>query len=252
MNEDRAARYQLAYLSDYGFERDMVHYRRELLLDRLDDLQPSIVVEIGCGSELLYEAWLRRGGKAECWVTIEPAEQFAHNAITSGLPGLHVIRDFFECAVPEVKAILPRSPDWVICSSLLHEVPSATDLLTAIHAVMGEATLLHANVPNAGSFHRRLAKAMGLIPDIRGMSDRNRSLLQYRVYDMAALKQDCAATGFSVVSEGGYLVKPFTHGQMEKIVSLIGDDVLDGLYRMGKEMPELASEIYIEARRAGR
>ena len=53
MNKDRAVMYQTAYLADYGFESVMVHYRQQLLLERLDKLRPKIVVEIGCGSELL-------------------------------------------------------------------------------------------------------------------------------------------------------------------------------------------------------
>ena len=147
--------YQTAYLADYGFESVMVHYRQQLLLERLDKLRPKIVVEIGCGSELLYTAWLQRGGSATCWIIVEPAEQFAEIARKSNLPNLHVIQGFFEQAVPEVMKNLPKQPDLVICSGLLHEVPSATELLQAIHSVMGLDTILHANVPNSDSFHRR-------------------------------------------------------------------------------------------------
>ena len=44
-----------------------------------------------------------------------------------------------------------------------------------------------------------------------------------------------------------YFVKPFTHSQMEKIASDLGSEVLDGLYRLGQEIPDLASEIFAEA-----
>jgi hypothetical protein len=252
MTKERADQYHSAYMADYGFESVMVHYRRELLLERLNKLRPKVIVEIGCGSELVYDTWLQRGGSAECWVIVEPAEQFASIVSNSNLPNLHVISDFFEHAMPEVRNCLPRQPDLVICSCLLHEVPSEAELLGAIRAVMGESSLLHINVPNSESFHRRLAKAMGLISNTKAISERNASLMQHRVYDMQSLKANLAVAGLSVIEEGGYLVKPFTHGQMEKIVPVIGGQVLDGLFRLGREMPELASEIFVEARRMSR
>lgn len=249
MTSDRAAKYQAAYLADYGFESVMVHYRRALLLERLREYRPARVVEIGCGPELLYEEWLKQGGSAESWIIVEPAEQFAEHARNSGLPNLTVMQAFFEDTVPQIKQHMPAGPDLVICSSLLHEVPSEKALLAAIHDVMGPDSLLHLNVPNSESLHRRLAKAMGLIADTKALSQRNVSHAQPRVYDMPTLKADLAAAGLVVFADGGYLIKPFSHAQMEKTTPIIGEPVIDGLFRLGREMPELASEIYVEARR---
>ena len=251
MTKPRADLYQTAYLADYGFEKTMVHYRRRLLLERLTLHNPAVVVEVGCGTELLYEAWRQSGGRVDCWLIVEPAMQFAEKARDSGLPHLHVVQDFFENAGSAVRAILPRAPDWIICSSLLHEVPSAATLLAAMSSIMGDATRLHVNVPNAGSLHRRLAKAMCLITDTRAMSARNVKLLQHRVYDRPSLLADLMAGGLRVVAEGGYLVKPFTHAQMEQCAPLLGG-VMDGLYELGRELPDLASEIWVEAVRADR
>lgn len=137
-------------------------------------------------------------------------------------------------------------PQLIICSSVLHEVPDVPRLLSAIASVMGEHTHLHVNVPNAASFHRRLAKSMGLIQELKAMSDRNQQLLQHRVYDREALEQDLHKAGLTITGSGGYLVKPFTHHQMETITPALGDAVLDGLYELGKENPEWASEIFAE------
>lgn len=247
MTSERAELYQSAYLADYGFERVMVHYRRLVVLERLSRHRPDVVVEIGCGSELLYDAWRKGGGNASCWVTVEPASQFASLVRASGLPNFHLVDDFFEQAIDRVNKILPRKPDMIICSGLLHEVPSAIALLRAIYAVMGEATQLHINVPNAGSLHRRLAHTMGLITDTRAMSERNISLMQHRVYDLPALHADLAEAGLRVIESGGFLIKPFTHAQMEQLTLLLGEPILDGLFELGRELPELSSEIWVEA-----
>lgn len=249
MNEKRTDQYQRAYMADYGFEGTMVGYRRRFLLDRLAVLKPRVVVEIGCGAELLYGKWIEHGGSPDCWVIVEPAEEFSRIARDSNLPNLHVIREFFEQAVSEIRNL---SPDLVICSSLLHEVPSAPALLASIHEILNDHSLLNLNVPNSESFHRRLAKSMGLIADTKVMSDRNINLLQQRVYDLNNLKTDLEAAGLEITCEGGYFVKPFTHAQMEEISPILGIKVLDGLYEMGKVMPELACEIFVEARRRSR
>ena len=115
---------------------------------------------------------------------------------------------------------------------------------------MGERSLLHINVPNADSLHRMLAKAMGLISDTHNLSSRNIELLQQRVYDKQSLQHEVESLGFVVVEQGGYFVKPFTHGQMQSMTPILGTGVLDGLYKLGIEQPGIASEIYAEVRRA--
>ncbi len=248
-NKERANQYQTSYMADYGFESVMVYYRRKQLLECLASYHPEIVVEIGCGAELLYEAWLNNGGYAKCWIIIEPAKEFAERAKMSNLPNLFVIDNFFENAVDSVKEILQNEPNLVICSSLLHEVPSSSMLLSAIKDIMGDNSLLHLNVPNSESLHRCLAKSMKLISETKAMSGRNIQLLQYRVYDMQTLTNDLTRFGFDIIKKGGYFIKPFTHHQMEKIMPILGDNIIDGLYLLGKELYTLASEIYIEAKK---
>lgn len=243
------SQYESAYLADYGFESVMVAYRRRLLLERLAKHCPETVVEIGCGSELLYRHYLDQACSVDRWIIVEPGQQFADAACGQALPNLHVIQAFFEDAVEDIKQSLPAPPQFVVCSGVLHEVPDAGCLLSAIASIMGKETLLHVNVPNAKSFHRRLAKSMGLIQDLKAISDRNQQLLQHRVYDREVLEADLRAAGLSISECGGYFVKPFTHGQMERISPILGVPVLDGLYQLGKEAPEWASEIYAEARK---
>lgn len=248
--EKRINQYQENYLSQYGFEAQMVKYRRQLVMERLNAIKPRTLVEVGCGSELLYQHYFQAAGAVDQWVIVEPGSEFYGIAAKCGLPNLAAIQGFFEEAIPQIKALLPTPPDMIIISSVLHEVASPRELLRAAQSIMGEQSVLHVNVPNATSFHRMLAKSMGLIDDVKVLSTRNFELSQQRVYDAASLRTDIEASGLAVVNEGGYLVKPFTHAQMQAITPDIGEAVLDGLYQMGKAHPKLASEIYLEARMA--
>lgn len=226
----------------------MVHYRRKLIVERLKYYSPKVVVEIGCGAELQYEEWLKLGGsELECWITVEPADHFVELAQKKMLPNFHVIKSFFENAASLLRQRLPHPPDLVLASGLLHEVRSPNGLLFSIREVMGSQTKLHVNVPNSESLHRRLARSMGLISETKEMSERNRRLFQDRVYDRSRLNSELTNAHLKVIQDGGIFVKPFTHSQMEIIAAGLGSPVLDGLFNLGKELPDLASEIWAEA-----
>ena len=248
--ENRINQYQENYLSQYGFEAEMVKYRRKLVIERLDTLKPRTVVEVGCGSELLYQHYLQVAGDVDCWIIVEPGSEFYGIAAASGLPNLKAIHGFFEDSIQQIGECLPTPPDMIIISCLLHEVASAIEFLKAAHSIMGEQSVLHVNVPNATSFHRMLAKSMGLIGEVKELSNRDIKFMHNRVYDANSLRYDVQAADLVPIKEGGYFIKPFTHAQMELVTPVIGDKFLDGLYSMGKELPNLASEIYIEASRS--
>jgi hypothetical protein len=113
--------------------------------------------------------------------------------------------------------------------------------------------VVHVNVPSAGSLHRRLAVAMGLISDPAEESETQRLLQQRHVYDAAELEQELVDAGFRIRRRGSILVKPFTHAQMQRLVDdgFLTPQLLDGLDRLADQLPELGSEIWVDAEPAG-
>lgn len=241
--------YVAAYRATYTFEAVMVRARQRMVQELVNALSPRVVVEIGCGSDLLCNALREPGRAVTQWVIVEPSPDFAEYARKTALGDgqIDIIEGFLEESVGDVLAACTEPPALVICSGVLHEVPDAGLLLRATRAVLDDSDgLLHVNVPNAKSFHRRLAAAMGLITSEYEMSDRNRLLNQKQVYDAASLQRALEAEGFRVKEVGGYFVKPFTHDQMTALPFLT-DSMVDGLWRLGRELPEIASEIFVNA-----
>jgi trans-aconitate methyltransferase len=239
-------RYSEDYDANYGFEAVLVAYRRRVLLEQLTALRPDVVLEIGCGPESLYASYLQQAAPVS-WIAVEPSTNWTSKARTAQLPGMQVVEGFLEHSTREVMDVLPRAPDFVICSSVLHEVPSAELFLAAVRATMGGNSILHVNVPNAHSFHRQLAVAMDLIPSVHTMSARNKLMQQHRIYDLDSLVDDLGRAGLAVQARGGYFVKPFSHAQMESIGTSLGTQVLDGLFELGRREPRLACEIFVHA-----
>jgi dTDP-4-amino-4,6-dideoxygalactose transaminase/SAM-dependent methyltransferase len=249
--EVRLRTYEDTYLGDAGFESNLLGARQQLILDLLQRERPRRVVEVGCGADMLARRAREEGLLAEQWVVVEPSRAFAQLARDAATEdaSLVVVESFFEDSVPELLAIAGGLVDMVVLSGLLHELESPAVVLHAAREILSSTGLLHVNVPNAFSLHRRLAQAMGLIPDVHHPSERNRELEQFHVFDRESLRATVQDAGFIPEDEGGYFLKPFTHAQMLSIRGLLSPTMLQGLWQLGRALPDLASEIYVNARR---
>lgn len=228
---------------NHSFEDYQVMYRRKQMLKILGLYPHRRILEIGCGMEPLFK-YLDCTGYDQ-YVVVEPSEQFCKNAIQMSLGNNKVrcINEYFNGS-EELKG---HKFDFIICSSLLHEVENPIELLKNIALICDENTVVHINVPNAKSFHRLLAKEMKLIDDLYEMSDRNKLFQQHNVYDKDRLGKVVKSAGFRVIEEGSYFVKPFTHKQMFDMLEnhIIDEKILDGLYDIAKYFPEYGSEIFV-------
>lgn len=231
-----------------------VKYRRKKVLALMEQYPHDDILEIGCGLSPLA-LFLPNLGK--CTI-VEPSEEFAAHAraLVQNMRGVHVVQGFFEDVAPK---LADEAFDYVICSSLLHEVEEPERLLKAIFtlpAVLTGHAVVHINVPNAHSFHRLLAVESGLIPDAKTFSRRNQEWQQHAVYDIGTLKRalrsaaDQYGRTVDILEEGSYFLKPFTHRQMERCLEngIFDERVLGGFDRMVTYMPELGSEIYVNLR----
>lgn len=248
--ENRISRSSREYLDDYGFEKVIVRYRQKQIVEILRKFHANTIVEVGCGTDLLFDAVTSVGLPISKWVTVEPAENFYSVAAKRAVEDdrLSVIDGFFEESVSAVSRLVGSDPDVIVFAGVISEVADAATLLNAARSLMSEKTVLHISTANALSLHRRLGKAMGIVEDEFSLSDRNKKLEQSRVYDLAALLELINDAGISVIDTGGYFLKPFTHRQMEKTSPVMTVEVLDGLYRLGQELPSLAVEIFVNAK----
>ena len=229
------------------FEAYQVKYRRKKVLEILHQYNPQHVLEIGCGMEPLfkYADW-----NYQLWTVIEPSNIFCENAKQIVLDRkseacVQIYQDFFP-----THEIDGMQFDFIVCSSILHEVEDAELILRGMADACTGDTVVHINVPNANSFHRILAKNMKLLDDVHDFSERNRQLQQHRVFDMKSLTAEVEKMGFSVCESGSYFLKPFTHEQMFRMMEdhIIGEEVLDGLYAITESLQEYGSEIYVNAK----
>jgi SAM-dependent methyltransferase len=228
---------------DLPFEPLQVRFRRRRVLARVRSAAPRRLLEVGCAELPLFVDL----PEVTC-VVVEPTARFAGLAreLAAGRETVAVVEAFAEdLVVDDVGGPF----DMVVLSGLLHEVPDPQRLLAAARAACAPGGRMHVNVPAAGSLHRLLAVAMGLISDPADRSATQRLLQQPRVYDAAGLDRELERAGFRVVDRGSILVKPFTHAQMQRLVDegFLTEQMLEGLDRLTDVLPELGSEIWVDA-----
>ena len=236
------------YTSDYNqpnFEDYQIVYRRKKILEILRQYKPQSILEIGCGMEPLFQYIDLDYHK---YIIVEPSNVFFDHAVylADGDTRIKCYHGFFP--LEEVFKDVPF--DFVICSSLLHELDEPIAFLNGVRKVCNYDTIVHINVPNANSFHRILAMKMKLIENVHEFSERNKLYQQHSVYDMDELSRSIELCGFEVQDKGSYFLKPFTHTQMYKMMSeeIINERVLDGLYDMIELLPDMGSEIFVNCK----
>ena len=236
--------YQREY-GDLPFEESQARYRKRKIIESIAKYQPHSILEIGCGFDPLFNHY----HGYERYTVIEPGDEFARNAreCARALLGITIVHGSLEGNLAVLSA---TSYDFVVLSSLLHEVSDSKKLLDATAALCGPATIVHVNVPNALSMHRLLAVEMGLIETVYERSQTQRRMQQNQTFDADSLATLVSQSGFEIVEQGTFFIKPFTHAQMASLQTsgMLTEPMLEGLYKLSKHFPENGSEIFMDLR----
>ena len=227
------------------FEPIQIEYRRKLVLKQVELCRPKRLLEVGCGDQPLFTSL-----PSDMLISVvEPAQAFVDRAreLAAGRSLVQVTQGLIESV-----ALGDAEFDMVVLSCVLHEVPDPSVMLAAIRRLCARNATLHVNVPNAHSLRHLLAVAMGLISSPDHKSDTQQRMQQRnRPYDTQSLRAELSASGFCVIEQGSFFVKPFTHSQMQTLVDIgfMTSAMLEGLDKLINWMPDMGSEIWANAQR---
>jgi len=232
-------KYQSDYLEN-PFEKELLSFRHDKACESLLKYKAKYVLEVGCGMKPLFDYF----SNFDYLSIVEPSQIFYSNAHTSKPDKVEVFKAFFN---NEFIINLDRKYDFVVISSLLHELENPKEILLAAKKILTEGGTIHINVPNAKSIHRILAQRMGLIQDLYEKSERQVQYQQASTYDMDSLRRLVMDCGLKEKDSGTLFIKPFTHRQMQKMLDekIIDQAVLDGLDKLVFDLPGKGAEIYM-------
>ena len=236
--------YQENYAS-LPFEESQARYRKRKILDSLAKYQPRSILEIGCGLDPIFNYYANFD---RCTI-VDPGDDFVRRAREQA-QAHHATTIVHGTLEDNVDLLLAAHYDFILLSSLLHEIRDSKSLLDATARLCGPTTIVHINVPNARSFHRLLALEMGIIGDLFEQSQTQQRMQQSHTFDIESLAKLVSQSGFQVIEQGSFFIKPFTHAQMASLqaAGLMTDLMLDGLYELSKHFPDNGSEIFMNVR----
>lgn len=224
------------------FEDILREYRKAKTFEVFDRFRHGKILEIGSGPRPLFADV----ADFEKMVVIEPGESFFQQAkaLASSNPKITMINNLFENVVDDLAR---ESFDIIVIGGFLHEIDNPELFVRSLRKICGKNTVIHSFVPNARSFHRLLAFEMGIIGSVYQKSGNDQLFQRRVVFDTESYREMFTRNGFKVIEAGTYFVKPFTHDQMNKMLSgnVVDGKVMDGLNKMIKYMPDLGAEIFV-------
>jgi len=250
MGDDEAVdreQYSDEYISQheeksFSMEAVLSGERRAIELACIDRLEPSTILEVGCGLDPLFE----HTSGVHSHTVVEPVDEFVDRARSAATGDTVTV---VQGELQDVTDQLEKGFGLIVLSSLLHEVPDPNELLTAVRDVAGSRTKIHLNVPNVRSFHRLLAYEMGIIDQIDKTSEIESRFQRHTHFDEEKLRSTLDDHGFDVMEFGTYFVKPFSNAQLEEILEreIADESLIRGLRSMSKHLPDMGSEMYVVA-----
>lgn len=205
--------------NDLPFEADQAYLRRLETLKLLDSYKPARMLEVGCGMTPIFTDF-----KGFSHMTVvEPAKGFASHARSLAeqhdLAGKVAVKQaFLEDAVLEGDELEGGEFDTILLVSLLHEVVDPEVFLKKAVSLGQSGARYLLNVPNQMSFHRQLAVKLGLIKEESEISAQQVKLQQNRIFNRRNLAELSESVGLRVLDSYTSIFKPFTHGQMQKLM----------------------------------
>ena len=238
--------YQSRYEDEPG-ERIQVKYRRKHVISIMDRYPHRNILEVGCGLEPLFLYYK----DFDTMTVVEPGETFYKRAEEKASKEHAKITCINGC-IEDTVEILKKERihfDYVVVSSLLHELEEPDALLEALHSIVHGDTVIHINVPNAYSIHRLIAKGMGMLSDVHTLSEQQKIMQRHAVYDIPSLCEYVISHGFRITERGGFFPKFLTGAQLDKCLEkkIVDESFFDGLDSISECFEKYGSEIYVQA-----
>ena len=128
--------------------------------------------------------------------------------------------------------------DFIIMNFVLEHVRDPLSLLRKFKKFLTENGSIFIAVPNFEALNKRIALEAGLIKDMSTLSDADRQLGHYRLFNVESLKVLMEEAGLKIQSLEGIFLKPFTSAQLQSLN--LSSEIWKAMTYLGKDYPELS------------
>src|SRR5579864_2487750 len=152
-------------------------------------LQGGRGLELGCSDGYMTALLARH---VEHLDVVDGTERFLALARARNIANARFFRALFEEFTPDT------AYDAVFACFILEHVADVESVLRAARAALKPTGLLFVAVPNARALSRQLARHMGLLTDLKDLTENDLNHGHRRVYDRVTLNRDLEHAGFQI------------------------------------------------------
>lgn len=194
-------------------------------------------LELGCSDGFMTEMISKQVDHLD---VVDGSRKFLEEAGKRHLPNVKFIYSLFE------EYTTPEKYDCVVASYILEHVFDPVAVMKMARTVLKPDGLLCLLVPNARALSRQLGLHMGLLKDLKELTQNDHNHGHRRVYDRVSINRDIEAAGFENVSQGGVMLKILADFQMDQLIDkgILKDQHLNALYSLGLEYPDLCGSLF--------
>ncbi len=194
-------------------------------------------LELGCADGYMTE---RLANLVTNLDVVEGSPRFLKHAKRTSLKNVSFICALFE----EYES--HKRYDYIFATYVFEHVLDPIAILKRMKALLKSSGLLFITVPNARALSRQIALHMGLIEDLKQLTDNDKKHGHRRVYDRITLNRHIDIAGFRSISQGGILLKILADFQLNKLLKekILTEDHYHGLYSLGLEYPDFCDSLF--------
>lgn len=220
------------FSSEHGFNARLIDFRFDAMRPFLEGRRSC--VELGSSDGRMTE---RLATIFADDLTAVDGTQAYVDEVARRLPQVHAVHSLFEEYAPG------RTFDAAVLGHVLEHVAEPVAVLEAARDLLEPGGVAIVTVPNAGSIHREIGVAMGILAKTTELNDDDRRIGHRRVYTRDELVEDVEASGLETQHVGGVYLQPLSNGQIEQWP----EELIQAFYEVGKLHPELCAELMVVA-----
>ena len=194
------------------------------------------VLELGCATGLMTARLAAGGARVSA---IDRSQAYLDRALERAGEGVTLLRAGLE--EPGWEDLTGAGFDHVLACNLIHEMHDPGALLARARDVLTDDGLVHVSVQNPASIHRLVALEMGLIDDLREISERGTRFGTLGLWGADELVDLARDAGFGVIAREGVMLKPLPNVMM----AALPPEVLDGFERAARHLPGHCAMTYL-------
>lgn len=200
-------------------------------------IEAKIGLELGCSDGYMTKLLSSRLEQLD---VVEGSVNFIKKAKERKLKNV----SFVHCLFEEFKPA--KQYDYIFLCYVLEHVYDVEKILKIAYSALHPYGLLFVVVPNSRALSRQLAYHMGLIPDLKELTQNDFDHGHRRVYDRVSLNRDIENCGFTAIAQGGIMLKLLADFQMDRLINMgiLQKPQISGLYKLGFEYPDLCGSLY--------